>query len=150
MISQEREEIKNFYGGYVYGNNRQLYNPWSMLSFLEKRKYEVYWKVTELDCLIEKLVREGDKGIKTKVEALLKGESLEVPIDERRAYDYLKDNEMAVWSLLLFSGYLKILNYERIETIGYFREPIYELTFTNKEVEYMFFDMIKSWFKGYM
>lgn len=147
-MDAEKDEIKNFYGGYTYGNNRQVYNPWSILSFLEKREYRVYWKVTELDCLIEKLIREGSKDIKIKVESLLKGGSINVPIDERRAYDYLDDNEMAVWSLFLFSGYLKILRYERIEMLAYFKQPIYELSFTNREVAYMFFDMIKSWFKG--
>ena len=61
-------------------------------------------------------------------------------------YNQLDNDEGAIWSLLVASGYLKILDYEHLEKIGPTRKPIYELTLTNGEVRYMFAEMISGWF----
>lgn len=64
-----------------------------------------------------KLVREGNRNIKSKFEKLLCGECIWSEIDEQIVYDQLNGNEQAVWSLLLASGYLKVLSYEKYKDI---------------------------------
>ena len=73
---------------------------------------------------------------------------IESPIDEQIVYNQLDDNDDAIWSLLLASGYLKVLRYERAELVEYGAEVQYELTLTNYEVERMFCSMVRGWFKG--
>ncbi len=76
------------------------------------------------------------------------GGHLWVPIDEQIVYHQLDNNEYAIWSLFVASGYLKILDYEKYEEDEFIGEPKYELTLTNHEVEIMFKNMVRGWFMG--
>lgn len=69
-----------------------------------------HWANTSSNSLVGKLIREGDRNIKTTFEHLLKGESIHSTIDEQIVYNQLDQNPNAIWSLLLASGYLKVLN----------------------------------------
>ena len=93
-----------------------------------------------------KLLREGNRRVKEKFETLLRGESIRSEIDEQIVYNQLDYNEDAVFSLLLASGYLKVLSHEREELMEYGKEPEYELTVTNYEVARMFQGMVRRWF----
>ena len=143
-FADEKGNVKEWYDGFVFGEHRDIYNPWSILNFLAKGKYGTYWANTSSNSLVSKLIREGDGEIKQSMEQLLKGEHLFYPIEEQIAYNQLDNNEEAVWSLLVASGYLKILDYEAIEKVR--RRPKYELALTNGEVRLMFEDMISGWF----
>ena len=141
----EKEKVKDWYDGFVFGKHRDIYNPWSILNFLDKGKYIAYWANTSSNSLVGKLIREGDRRIKLTFERLLKGEIIKCPIDEQIVYNQLDDNEAAIWSLLVASGYLKVISYENLLLIGD-EEPLYELTFTNYEVRRMFYSMVRGWF----
>lgn len=141
-----KEEVKLWYDGFIFGEKKDIYNPWSILSYLEEGKIQTYWANTSSNGLVSKLVREGDRRIKEKFEQLLKGESILTPIDEQIVYDQLDGSEKAVWSLLVASGYLKILSYETYQNNMICTQPKYELALTNLEVRLMFQDMILSWF----
>ncbi len=143
-FAHEKENVKEWYDGFVFGEHRDIYNPWSILNFLAKGKYGTYWANTSSNSLVSKLIREGDGEIKQSMEQLLKGEHLFYPIEEQIVYNQLDNNEEAVWSLLVASGYLKILDYEAIEKVR--RRPKYKLALTNGEVRLMFEDMISGWF----
>ena len=93
-----------------------------------------------------KLIREGDKRVKESFEHLLKGESIACPIDEQIVYNQLDDNEEAIWSLLLASGYLKVLDYQLPDEEDEDVPLMYELTLTNREVRSMFYSMVRGWF----
>ena len=94
---------------------------------------------------MSKLLKEGNKRIKTTFEKLLKGEVITCPIDEQIVYNQLDRTGEAIWSLLLASGYLKVLSTEKVELVvsGY---PKYELMLTNLEVKRMFENMVHGWF----
>ena len=100
---------------------------------------------TSSNALVSALLREEDRRIKTAFEQLLKGESIICPVDEQVVYNQLGKRESAIWSLLLASGYLKVLRKERHEEVvsGY---PKYELMLTNLEVKHMFEGLIHDWF----
>ena len=145
-LGKEKEDIKKWYDGFVFGEHKDIYNPWSILNFLDKGKYATYWANTSSNSLVGKLIREGGRAIKQSMEELLKGEHLICPIDEQIVYNQLDNNEEAIWSLLVASGYLKILDYEDMGKVG--RKPNYELTITNGEVRIMFEEMVSGWFGG--
>ncbi len=141
----EKEKVKEWYDGFVFGKHEDIYNPWSILNFIDTGYYKTYWANTSSNSLVSKLIREGAADIKQSMEKLMKGEHLICPIDEQIVYDKLDDNEEAIWSLLVAGGYLKILSYEDMRDLE--REPNYEMALTNKEVKLMFRSMISGWFK---
>lgn len=97
-----------------FGTHKDIYNPWSILNYLDAKQYTTYWANTSANSLVGKLVREGNRLIKEKFEKLLCGECIWSEIDEQIVYNQLDGNEKAVWSLLLAGGYLKVLSYENI------------------------------------
>ena len=144
-LGEEKEKVKEWYDGFVFGKHRDIYNPWSILNFLDTGEYTAYWANTSSNSLVGKLIREGDRRIKLTFEKLLKGETIKCPIDEQIVYNQLDDNETAIWSLLVASGYLKVISYENLLLVGD-EEPLYELNFTNYEVRRMFYRMVRGWF----
>lgn len=142
-LSGEKEQVKKWYDGFIFGNHKDIYNPWSILNFLDTGKISTYWANTSSNSLVGKLIREGSSRVKESFERLLKGETICTPIDEQIVYNQLGGNETAVWSLLLASGYLKALSYASPEKEG---KQMYELTLTNREVACMFRGMVSDWF----
>ena len=145
-LDSEKEEVKCWYDGFIFGSQKDIYNPWSILNYLDKRYFTTYWANTSSNSLVGKLLREGNRGLKEKFENLLRGEVIRTPIDEQIVYNQLDGSEKAVWSLLLASGYLKVLSYDRMERLQKGQKQMYELALTNYEVECMFEGMIRSWF----
>ena len=145
--ASEKELVKKWYDGFIFGKHSDIYNPWSILNFLDTGSITTYWANTSSNSLVGKLLREGNSEIKMQFEELLQGKHLRVPVDEQIVYNQLDDNEYAIWSLLLASGYLKVLSYDDLGTLDYDEEACYELTLTNQEVRKMFKDMVKSWFR---
>ena len=107
-----KDLVKKWYDGFIFGRKKDIYNPWSILNYLDKGKVTTYWANTSSNSLVGKLIREGNRNIKTSFEALLAGEHLFTPIDEQIVYNQLDGSEQAIWSLLLASGYLKVVSYE--------------------------------------
>ena len=147
-LSEQKQGVKNWYDGFTFGDYTDIYNPWSVINFLDTGRYGAYWANTSSNSLVGKLIREGDADIKNTFEALLRGESIECPIDEQIVYNQLDENETAIWSLLLASGYLKVLDYEKQNAEGITKEMIYTVGLTNGEVKIMFYDMVRGWFRG--
>ena len=146
-LGSKKEEVKEWYDGFTFGTHTDIYNPWSILNYLDKRDLTTYWANTSSNSLVGKLIQEGIGAMKKQFEELLLGNHLQVPIDEQIVYNQLDDNEDAIWSLLLASGYLKVLDYDRMENLEPGEEVCYELAVTNREVQIMFEGMVKSWFK---
>ncbi len=144
----EKEKVKEWYDGFVFGKHRDIYNPWSILNFIDKGEYNTYWANTSSNSLVGKLIREGTKKVKLSFEALLRGEKLICPIDEQIVYNQLKGNEAAIWSLHVACGYLKVLSAEKLDEIEEGTNQNYELDITNKEVRFMFNNMVKGWFNN--
>ncbi|MCI5620935.1 MAG: ATP-binding protein [Lachnospiraceae bacterium] len=145
-LSEERGEVKRWYDGFIFGKHKDIYNPWSILNFLDTGNFTTYWANTSSNSLVGKLIREGNRNVKAQFEMLLRGETIRIPIDEQIVYNQLDHNEDAVWSLLLASGYLKVLSYDRMELLSPGQEQMYELALTNYEVVRMFDGMVRSWF----
>ena len=145
-LSAQKALVKRWYDGFIFGSHTDIYNPWSILNYLDKKKIDTYWANTSSNSLVGKLLREGNRKIKEKFEELLYGKSIESVIDEQIVYNRLDGNEQAVWSLLLTSGYLKVLSFEQFGTIPEGAHPKYQLSLTNLEVKMMFQNMVHDWF----
>ena len=145
-LSEEQEKIKYWYDGFIFGKQKDIYNPWSVISFLSEKKYDTYWASTSSNKLVSKLLQEGHRDIKEKFETLLSGETIKTPIDEHIVYNQLDNNEAAIWSLLLASGYLKVLGRYKETGVEDGVERIYELALTNFETKEMFIGMVRDWF----
>ena len=145
-LSEQKQQVKDWYDGVVFGKRKDIYNPWSIINFLDKRKVGAYWANTSSNGLAGKLIREGSPDIKKTFEHLMCGESIRMEIDEQIVYDQLLRKKNAVWSLLLASGYLKVNNFEIYTSeYGEWKEE-YELELTNFEVRVMFRRMVGGWF----
>lgn len=140
-LSDQRENVKDWYDGFIFGDYKDIYNPWSIISFIKDKRLKTYWANTSENSLVDKLIRQGSPQIKMTMEDLLAGKTLITEIDEEIIFHQLTRKKGAIWSLLLASGYLKVIS---TEFNG--EKYIYHLALTNKEVRIMFQDMIKDWF----
>ena len=144
-LADQKQLVKDWYDGFIFGSKKDIYNPWSIINFLDDKKVGVYWANTSSNRLVGKLIREGSASVKKTFEILLSGGTLEMEIDEQIIYSQLLVKKNAVWSLLLASGYLKVLDTTFVERLG---RTYYKLTLTNREVHIMFESMILDWFSG--
>ena len=145
-LSDQKQQVKSWYDGFTFGKRKDIYNPWSIINFLDKKKVGAYWANTSSNTLIGKLIRESSPTIKKTFEHLLQGESIHLEIDEQIVYQLLDSDEQAIWSLLLASGYLKVKDFtEYISAFGEWKQE-YDLEVTNFEVKSMFRNIIRNWF----
>ena len=144
-LSDRKQQVKDWYDGFSFGKKKDIYNPWSIINFLDEKRVGAYWANTSANSLVGKLIREGSIDVKKTFQALLGGKTLNVEIDEQIIYEQLPSKKNAIWSLLLASGYLKVVNMDFVERTG---RTYYELALTNKEVYVMFENMIRDWFSG--
>ena len=140
---EQKEIVKSWYDGFVFGNQKDIYNPWSITNYLDKKQVRAYWADTSSNSLISRLIRKASAGIKEQMEELLQGKEIIVNFDEQIVFEQLNQDENAIWSLMLASGYLKA---EQVEYRGLLREPWYHLKITNLETTAMFTNLFKSWF----
>ena len=133
----DKAQVKQWYDGFNIGEQRDIYNPWSVINYLNKRQLKPYWANTSSNGLAAKLIRKGSRNIKMQFESLLSGESIKNRIDEEIVFNRLDQSEDAIWSLLLASGYLKV---------SVVHDELYELELTNYEVRKMFGNMVHDWF----
>lgn len=142
----DKDEVKKWYDGFTFGSKKDIYNPWSILNYLDKGVFTTYWANTSSNSLVGKVIREGSQEIKETMEDLLQGKIFKAELDEQIVFNQLDNRMDAIWSLLLASGYLKVIKYELDPRVG---KPEYELELTNMEVRLMFENMIDGWFKEY-
>ena len=127
-IETEISNVKDWYDGYKFGNS-EMYNPWSILNFLQDKKLGAYWVDTSGNDLINNVLKITTKNIITALERLFNGEGLKQNLSGTSDLSkLLSDDE--IWELLLFSGYLTVE--EKIDQSNYI------LRLPNKEVKSLF------------
>ena len=144
-LSPEQQMVKQWYDGFIFGSQKDIYNPWSITNFLKHRKLRPYWASTSSNQLVSRLIRTASSRIKEQMEELLLGNEISVTFDEQIVFHQLDQNENAIWSLLMAAGYLKP---EDLEYRGLLLQPWYHLKITNLETTAMFSEMFTGWFQG--
>lgn len=145
-LYDRRAEVKLWYDGFQFGDRKEIYNPWSIINFLDKQQVGPYWANTSSNRLVSNLLQKGSAGIKEAFELLLAGETITTEIEEQIVYDLLDADESAIWSLLLASGYLKVCGVRTEGDCNSRWKQEYTLTITNFEVRMMFKNMVRDWF----
>lgn len=140
-IQDDKEEIKKWYDGYKIGDTEGIYNPWSILNYLTDRKLMPYWVNTSSNDLI-KLILKNSSTIKEKIEALLRGEEIILPINFETIIVGIEQNEDNIWGLLLGTGYLKITEVVNLA------ESVYKVKLPNYEIKNLFEGIIRDWFSN--
>ena len=127
-IEAEISNVKDWYDGYRFGDS-EVYNPWSILNFLQDKKLRAYWVDTSGNDLINNVLKMRNKNIITALERLFNGEGLKQNLSGTSDLSkILSDDE--IWELLLFSGYLTVE--KKINQDNYI------LRLPNKEVKSLF------------
>ena len=146
QLTDQKEMVKKWYDGFAFGGSKDIYNPWSITNYLDKKRFQAYWAATSGNTLVNRLIRTASADIKEKMEDLLNHKEIVVSFDEQIVFDQLDYSPSAIWSLLVASGYLKV---EKVEYRGMLQKTWYHLTITNLETFGMFSDMFAGWFDNY-
>ena len=140
-FQEERENIRAWYNGYQI-QNIQLYNPWSIVSYANDRVLKPYWVNTSNNLLVKKLIAGSGESVKEKFELLMQDQSVIVDIDEHCVLPGVEGDETeALWSFLLFSGYLKVMGVELVGTKARCLVGI-----PNLEIKYLYQDQLSKLF----
>ncbi|EQM97279.1 hypothetical protein HMPREF0406_02282 [Fusobacterium animalis 3_1_33] len=129
-IEYELPDVKSWYDGYKFGNS-EVYNPWSILNFLQHKELEAYWVKTSSNFLIKEALKNTNLDVKESLEDLFNGENVEEVITGNSDLSSLLSYH-DIWELLLFSGYLTID--KKID------KKLYSLRLPNREIKELFKD----------
>ena len=129
-IEQEISNVKDWYDGYKFGDS-EVYNPWSILNFLQYKELRAYWVDTSGNDLIKDVLKKITKNTIEALERLFNGEGLKQNISGTSDLSKLLSEE-ELWELMLFSGYLTVE--EKID------HKNYVLRLPNKEIKELFRD----------
>jgi len=139
-VSTDYEQIKVWYDGYKFGDTTNIYNPWSILNYsLSSAKgFRPFWVNTSSDDLIrERLSERNADYIREQLLTLINNGTIDRKIDENFIFPDLKSNKELLWTLLVFSGYLTVLNQTG--------RKIYTIAIPNYEIKTIFQDIIIDW-----
>ncbi len=137
------EDIRAWYNGFSSGNHT-IYNPWSILNFIDSKcVFNAYWVNTSSNDIIKDLIKNSKEDVKEEIAQLLQGKTIEKRVDENIVFDDIRENETALWSFLLFSGYLSFKN---LRLVGNFRYA--DFFIPNKEIAFIYESTILSWFSN--
>ena len=147
-LSEQLDEVKKWYDGYLF-NNFEIYNPWSLLKYVNDRKDHVtefalpYWSNTSSNSIVREMVGEADELAKADLETLMAGGTIEKPVHEDITYGDIHQSQDNLWNFLFFTGYLKKIS-ERKDAAG---ENLYlTMKIPNTEVKTIYQDSISYWF----
>jgi predicted AAA-ATPase/PD-(D/E)XK nuclease superfamily protein len=142
-LANKHQEIKSWYNGYQFANTT-IYNPWSILNCMQDQGTLIpYWSNTSDNALVKMLITKSDESIKTELESLLQEKTITKNIDEAFVFPGIERNENAIWSLLVFSGYLTSARQE-LTTEGSW---LCELAIPNREVFILYKNLVSSSFQ---
>ena len=145
QLAGQKDAVKQWYDGFTFGSQRDIYNPWSITNYLKEKKLLAYWASTSSNDLINRLIQTSKPDVKEFMEELLNEREIVLNFDEQIVFDQLETKENAIWSLMVASGYLKI---DKIEYRGILHVPWYHLKNTNLETLGMFSEMFVGWFQN--
>jgi hypothetical protein len=139
------EAVRTWYNGYLFGG-LVVYNPWSVLCFLERddKTPRPWWLSTSSNDLVHELLEHHALRLQPMFEILLEGGSVERILDENVVLGEVHTSEDALWSLLVFSGYLKA-EAASVDDLG---RAIHRLSIPNREVREVYATTFRRWMKA--
>ena len=135
-LEYEINDVKDWYDGYQFGNI-EVYNPWSIINFLDNGKLKPYWQGTAGNETINELLDRGNKEIFDDLEKLFRKEIVYKKI---RDFTEFTDDINEIWELFLYSGYLT--------TSGEQKDKEHPIRIPNREIMEFFEDRFIDRFTG--
>ncbi|MGN1037801.1 MAG: AAA family ATPase, partial [Mailhella sp.] len=123
-LAEKKAVLREWYDGYRFGNNVEMYCPWDVLQYVADVMYypssepKAYWNNSSGNGVIKSFVGRSDLSIGGKFETLLAGGCVEARITENLTYDSLHSSEDNLWTLLYLTGYLTKARPEQMEECG--------------------------------
>jgi Predicted AAA-ATPase/PD-(D/E)XK nuclease superfamily len=138
------DDVRAWYNGYLFGGE-VIYNPWSVLCYLDSSdtRARPYWLSTSSNDLVRELLERYALELQRVFEVLLEGGSIERRLDENVVLSELRQSEDALWSLLVFSGYLKAEEAPD-DALG---RAVHRLSIPNREVREVYSSTFATWMK---
>lgn len=146
-LEQKYDLIKEWYNGYLFGNTN-VYNPWSVIRYVkaltshEDEFPHSYWANTSSNTVVRKLIDMADDSVKSELEHLIDGGTVEKPVHEDITYGEVYENMDNLWNFMFFTGYFKKVD----ERMGEDDIRYLTLMIPNREVRYIFREKIMAWF----
>lgn len=146
-LFDRKDEVKHWYDGFKFGGRSDIYNPWSIINYLDERRAAPYWVNTSSNTLVGMLIQQAAGDVKESMETLMCGKTIRTELDEQIVYNQLNQDESAIWSLMVASGYLKVSDVEvQEDKVFQTWKTVYTLEPTNFEVQIMLRQMVRYWF----
>ncbi|MDD2959107.1 MAG: AAA family ATPase [Lachnospiraceae bacterium] len=141
------DTVRKWYDGYLFGNT-EVYNPWSVINYTEKLYLNenafpvAAWSNTSSNSIVKDLIYHADESVKSELEILIGGKTIEKMVHEDITYEEIHDSEDNLWNFLLYTGYLKVIGI-RLEGISRY----VQLAIPNNEVLSIYENTIRNWFR---
>ena len=142
-IKYKIEEVKEWYNGYIFGE-REVYNPWSIVNYIDNREIKAYWANVSGNTLLENMLNHAGESVYEDLKRFTDGESIEKYISDGTTIKSLLSNDDEIWQLLLYSGYLTKDEKQEKESDS----NVYNLKIPNKEIRKYFGNMFLNRFFG--
>ena len=137
------EEVKEWYNGYIFGES-EVYNPWSIVNYIDNREIKAYWANVSGNTLLENMLNHAGESVYEDLKRFTDGESIEKYISDGTTIKSLLSNDDEIWQLLLYSGYLTKDEKQEKESDS----NVYNLKIPNKEIRKYFGNMFLNRFFG--
>jgi len=137
------EEVKEWYNGYIFGES-EVYNPWSIVNYIDNREIKAYWANISGNTLLENMLNHAGESVYDDLKKFTDGESIEKYISDGTTIKSLLSNDDEIWQLLLYSGYLTKDEKQEKESDS----NVYNLKIPNKEIRKYFGNMFLNRFFG--
>ncbi len=145
-IADRIPEAKEWYDGYLFGDT-EIYNPWSVIKYVKSiainhMKYPMpYWANTSSNAIIKDLVWQADENMKSQLDTLIGGGTIEKKIHEDITYEDINESEDNLWNFLFFTGYMRKVS-DRTEGDDIFLT----MRIPNREIRSIYRNQIRTWF----
>ena len=134
--------IREWYNGYIFGEDTVIYNPWSIVNYLRRPSAGLrpYWVHTSANRMVKETLQLNKRDSRETMERLLRGEEVRREVALNIVYPQIRTRPDVAWSFLLHGGYLKACERRQHEI-----SQDYRLDIPNREVRYSYMTTIKDW-----
>ena len=143
-IEYKMEEVRTWYNGYIFGDNK-VYNPWSIVNFVDNQEIKAYWANISGNTLLENMLDNAGESVYTDLKRFTDGESIEKYISDGTTIKSLLSSNDEIWQLFLYSGYLTKADEQTEKTES---KNMYNLKIPNREIRSYFGDLFLNRFFG--
>ena len=143
-IEYKMEEVRTWYNGYIFGDSK-VYNPWSIVNFVDNQEIKAYWANISGNTLLENMMDHAEESVYADLKKFTKGESIEKYISDGTTIKSLLSSNDEIWQLFLYSGYLTKSDEQTERTES---KNTYNLKIPNREIRSYFGDLFLNRFFG--